>query len=208
MPQTREHLEILRLLGLRHGVIAITKADLVDTTTREVVELEIRDLVQGSFLENAPILATSAHSGAGLDELKAALLATCGQVEERTGKQWFRLAIDRSFIVQGHGTVVTGSVASGSLAVGDEGRMVATRRESAGALAATSRGIGARSPCRSTGRSQSCGCASRGSAARPGDRHARFSSACAGGHRPTALPRRHAPADQAPSAGEIPSGRL
>src|SRR5258707_8475366 len=59
-PQTREHLEILRLLGLRHGVIALTKADLVDETTREVVELEIRDLVQGTFLANAPLIATSA----------------------------------------------------------------------------------------------------------------------------------------------------
>src|ERR1700750_420632 len=63
MPQTREHLEILRLLGLRHGVIALTKCDLVDETTREVVELEIRDLVQGTFLENAPFIATSAYSG-------------------------------------------------------------------------------------------------------------------------------------------------
>src|SRR6202795_163429 len=73
MPQTREHLEILRLLGLRHGVIALTKCDLVDDTTREVAELEIRDLVQGSFLENAPIIITSAHTGQGLAELKAAL---------------------------------------------------------------------------------------------------------------------------------------
>src|SRR6476659_4878761 len=66
MPQTREHLEILQLLGLRHGVIALTKVDLVDQTTREVVELEIRDLVQSSFLESAPILRTSAHSGEGI----------------------------------------------------------------------------------------------------------------------------------------------
>jgi selenocysteine-specific elongation factor len=120
MPQTREHLEILRLLGLRHGVIALTKCDLVDETTREVVELEVRELVQGSFLEDAPIIHTSAHSGAGIPELKAAITAACQQVEERTGKQWFRLAIDRSFIVQGHGTVVTGSVTAGSLKVGDE----------------------------------------------------------------------------------------
>src|SRR5438876_8253086 len=106
MPQTREHLEILRLLGLRHGIIAMTKCDLVDATTREVVELEIRELVQGSFLENAPILATSAHTGAGIPELKAAIAEVCRKVEERIGKEWFRLAIDRSFIVQGHGTVV------------------------------------------------------------------------------------------------------
>src|SRR6266478_3685681 len=73
MPQTREHLEILQLLGLRHGVIALTKADLVDDTTREVVELEIRELVHGSFLESAPIIRTSAQTGEGMEELKAAI---------------------------------------------------------------------------------------------------------------------------------------
>jgi selenocysteine-specific elongation factor len=120
MPQTREHLEILQLLGLRHGVIALTKCDLVDATTREVVELEVRDLVHGTFLENAPLVATSAHTGQGIAELKAALAEACRQVEERGGEQWFRLAIDRSFIVQGHGTIVTGSVTSGRLRVGEE----------------------------------------------------------------------------------------
>src|SRR5881398_1454105 len=73
MPQTREHLEILRLLGLRHGLIALTKCDLVDATTREVVELEIRGLVEGSFLEQAAIIPTSAHIGQGIEELKAAI---------------------------------------------------------------------------------------------------------------------------------------
>src|SRR3954447_14879726 len=66
MPQTREHLEILRLLGLQHGLIALTKCDLVDATTLEVVELEIRGLVQGTFLEQAPIIPTSAHTGQGI----------------------------------------------------------------------------------------------------------------------------------------------
>jgi selenocysteine-specific elongation factor len=120
MPQTREHLEILRLLGLRHGLIALTKCDLVDETTREVVELEVRDLVRGSFLENAPVVATSANTGAGIGELKAVIADVCRNVEERAGSEWFRLAIDRAFVVQGHGTVVTGSVTSGSLRVGDE----------------------------------------------------------------------------------------
>jgi selenocysteine-specific elongation factor len=121
MPQTREHLEILRLLGLRHGVIALTKADLVDETTREVVELEIRELVHGTFLESAPIVRTSAHTGEGIAALKTAIAEAAGQagsVSDR--RQWFRLAIDRSFVVQGHGTVVTGSATSGSLRVGDE----------------------------------------------------------------------------------------
>ncbi len=120
MPQTREHLEILKLLGLRHGVIAITKADLVDDTTRAVVELEVRELVQDSFLAAAPIIATSAHTGSGLAELNAALAEASRRVAERTANELFRLAIDRAFVVQGHGTVVTGSIASGSVKVGDE----------------------------------------------------------------------------------------
>ncbi|MFO0965148.1 MAG: selenocysteine-specific translation elongation factor [Gemmataceae bacterium] len=120
MPQTREHLEILKLLGLKTGVIAVTKADLVDETTLEVVELEIRELTQGSFLENAPIIRTSAHSGLGIPALKDAIRAAAQHVESRSAVDWFRLPIDRSFIVQGHGTVVTGSVHSGTLKVGDE----------------------------------------------------------------------------------------
>src|SRR5712691_11274309 len=87
MPQTREHLEILRLLGLRHGLIALTKCDLVDETTREVVELEIRELVAGSFLEKAPIVRTSANSGEGIGQLKAAIADECRKVEERTGAE-------------------------------------------------------------------------------------------------------------------------
>jgi selenocysteine-specific elongation factor len=120
MPQTREHLEILRLLGLRHGLIALTKCDLVDETTREVVELEVRELARGSFLDGAPLVRTSAFTGEGLRELKAALATACGRVEPRTGDEWFRLAIDRAFVVQGHGTVVTGSATSGSVRIGDE----------------------------------------------------------------------------------------
>src|SRR5580692_2290161 len=73
MPQTREHLEILRLLGLKHGVIALTKADLVDETTLQVVEMEIRDLIKGSFLADAPIVPTSATMGLGIDQLKLEL---------------------------------------------------------------------------------------------------------------------------------------
>src|SRR5207245_1430781 len=119
MPQTREHLEILRLLGLGHGVIALTKCDLVDETTREVVELEIRDLVQGSFLEPAPIIRTSVHSGMGIDELKHAVAEACIRLTKDEGgrmkdeknddssfilhpSSFFRLPIDRSFVVQGH----------------------------------------------------------------------------------------------------------
>jgi selenocysteine-specific elongation factor len=125
MPQTREHLEILRLLGLRHGVIALTKCDLVDETTREVAVMEVRELVRGSFLADAPIVATSATTGAGISDLKTALLEACKKTHAGPGagpggSDWFRLAIDRSFVIQGHGTVATGSVTSGSVRVGDE----------------------------------------------------------------------------------------
>lgn len=126
MPQTREHLEILKLLGIRHGVIALTKCDLVDETTLEVVELEIRELVQNSFLAEAPIIRTSATTGIGIPELKNAIVAACGLatgddgVAKPQAAAWFRLPIDRSFIVQGHGTVITGSVVAGSIKVGDE----------------------------------------------------------------------------------------
>ena len=95
MPQTREHLEILRLLGLRHGVIALTKCDLVDETTREVVELEIRELVQGTFLENAPLIAhLGAHAATASPELKAAIADACRHVSRsaagraRNGFAW------------------------------------------------------------------------------------------------------------------------
>src|ERR1700733_6419146 len=100
MPQTREHLEILRLLGLRHGLIALTKCELMDATAREVAELEVRELVQGTFLENAPFVPTSAHTGAGIPELKAAIAEVCRQatdaaassVAERSAT-WFRMPI-------------------------------------------------------------------------------------------------------------------
>jgi len=119
-PQTREHLEILKLLGLRHGVVALTMSDLVDETTREVVALEVRELVQGTFLADAAIIPTSAVTGLGIPELRAALLEACRKLSTPHEHPWFRMAIDRSFIVQGHGTVVTGSVTAGSLKIGDE----------------------------------------------------------------------------------------
>ena len=120
MPQTREHLEILRLLGLAGGVIVLTKCDLADATWLDLVEEEVRSLVRGTFLENAAIVRTSAVTGQGLDELKEALRVLCSAVKPRHDQGVFRMAIDRSFTIAGHGTVVTGTVASGSVTVGDE----------------------------------------------------------------------------------------
>ena len=120
MPQTREHLEILRLLGLAGGVVVLTKCDVADATWLDLVEDEVRSLVRGTFLENAAVVRTSAVTGQGLDELKEVLRGLCSAVKTRTDQGVFRMAIDRSFTIAGHGTVVTGTVASGSVAVGDE----------------------------------------------------------------------------------------
>jgi selenocysteine-specific elongation factor len=122
-PQTREHLEILKLLALEHGVLALTKCDLPDADWIDLVEAEVRDLVRGTFLASAPIVRTSAATGLGLEELNAALAdaadraSHAARIRRLSGP--FRLAIDRTFTIAGHGTVVTGSVASGSARIGD-----------------------------------------------------------------------------------------
>ena len=122
--QTTEHLDILRMLDLPAGVIALTKCDLVDADWLEMVEEEIRGLVANTFLKDAPIVRTSSKTGEGLDDLKAALTAACEKVattdRANLGKAPFRMAIDRAFTIEGHGTVVTGSVSSGTLNVGDQ----------------------------------------------------------------------------------------
>ncbi len=122
-PQTREHLEILRLLDLKVGVIALTKCDLPESDWIELVEEEVRELVADTFLADAPIVRTSVVSGEGLDELRAALshaaeLAAGTRDRAETGP--FRMAVDRAFSMAGHGTVVTGSVLSGQVRLGDE----------------------------------------------------------------------------------------
>ncbi len=119
-PQTREHFDICRLLGVRRGVVALTKIDRVDTDTQELAQLEIEEFVQGSFLAGARIVPVSAKSGAGLGELKEALLQTAKEVEVKDPRHYFRLPIDRSFSVKGFGTVVTGTMAEGQIEVGQE----------------------------------------------------------------------------------------
>ena len=120
-PQTREHLQILRLLDLSAGVIALTKCDLPEPEWIELVEQEVRELVAGTFLAAAPIVRTSAATGAGLDALRTALAAAADRVAAAPHRLAgpFRMAIDRAFTVAGHGTVVTGSVSSGLARVGD-----------------------------------------------------------------------------------------
>lgn len=118
MPQTREHLEIISLLGPRQGLVALTKTDRVDAAQIARVTAEIARFLQGTVLEGAEILPVSSMSGAGLPELASALRGLRRQ-EQRAGRQ-FRLAVDRSFLLQGAGLVVTGTVLDGSLAVGEE----------------------------------------------------------------------------------------
>jgi selenocysteine-specific elongation factor len=119
-PQTREHFDICRLLGVKRGVIALTKSDLVDRDTADLVRLEIEDFVKGSFLEGAPILAVSAKTGDGLAALKQALQEEARKITEKRADRYIRLPIDRSFAVKGFGTVVTGTLISGQVASGDE----------------------------------------------------------------------------------------
>jgi selenocysteine-specific elongation factor len=119
-PQTREHFDICRLLGVKRGVIALSKSDLVDRDTTDLVRLEIEDFVKGSFLEGAPILAVSAKTGDGLAALEQALQEEARNITEKRADSYFRLPIDRSFAVKGFGTVVTGTLISGQVASGDE----------------------------------------------------------------------------------------
>ena len=113
-PQTREHLDICRLLDLRHGFVVVTKSDLVDPELCEVVELEVREFLEGSFLADAPIVAASAKTGEGLDAVRESLVALFDEVPERSVSGITRLPVDRSFIMRGFGTVVTGTLVSGS----------------------------------------------------------------------------------------------
>jgi len=119
-PQTREHFEICRLLGVQRGVIALAKSDLVDADTLGLVRLEVEEFVKGSFLAGAPILPVSAKTSAGISELKTALVQAARESGTRDTSRFFRLPIDRSFPVKGFGTVVTGTVISGQVAAGED----------------------------------------------------------------------------------------
>ena len=119
-PQTREHFDICRLLRIPAGLVALTKSDLVEPEIRELVRLEVREFLAGSFLEEAPVVPVSARTGEGLEELKKALSTVAARVPGRPSGTVFRLPVDRSFSIRGFGTVVTGTMISGRVAVGDE----------------------------------------------------------------------------------------
>ncbi len=128
MPQTREHFHICRLLAVPRGLVVMSKCDLADEETQALVELETRELVKGSFLENSPVVRVSARSGAGLPELKETLLALAREAPPRPSDGVLRLPVDRVFSMRGFGTVVTGTLVGGELAVGDELEVLPARR--------------------------------------------------------------------------------
>jgi selenocysteine-specific elongation factor len=119
MPQTREHMEICTLLGVQQGLIAMTKTDMVDEEWLELALEDIREFSQGTFLEDAPILPVSSMTGQGIAELIAALDKIAGQIPQRRPSNLFRLPIDRVFTMKGFGTVITGSLVSGKIEVGE-----------------------------------------------------------------------------------------
>jgi selenocysteine-specific elongation factor len=114
-PQTREHFDICKLLGIRKGLVAITKSDLVDREIMDLVRLEIQEFVRGSFLEDAPLLGVSAKTGEGLEALKDELRRLALEVTPKPEELPFRLPIDRAFVMKGFGTVVTGTLIAGRI---------------------------------------------------------------------------------------------
>ena len=119
MPQTREHMEICTLLGVQHGLVVLTKSDLVDEEWLELVKDDIEGFVRGTFLEGSPIIPVSSVTGEGIQEFVDALDELSAQVPSRSSSGLFRLPADRVFTMKGFGTVITGALVSGSVRVGD-----------------------------------------------------------------------------------------
>jgi selenocysteine-specific elongation factor len=119
MPQTREHLDICSLLGVKDGIVVLTKIDMVDEEWLELAADDVKSFLKGSFLEDAPMVRVSSVKGQGLSEFVTALDALCEKVPERSSSGLFRLPVDRVFSMKGFGTVITGSLVSGRVRVGD-----------------------------------------------------------------------------------------
>ncbi len=127
MPQTKEHLHICSLLGITQGVVALTKIDLVETDWLELVKSEITEFLQDSFLQDAPVVPVSAARQEGMSDLIDAIDKTVGQIAEKAEDGIFRLPVDRVFTMKGFGTVVTGTLVSGSIKVGEEVQILPER---------------------------------------------------------------------------------
>ena len=127
MPQTREHFEICRLLGIRAGIVVLTKTDLVDSETLELAKIDAAGLVSNSFLQDSPVVCVSSRNGDGIEELKDLLVQTAVILPTRNDQLVTRLPIDRSFSIKGFGAVATGTLASGELTEGTEMELLPER---------------------------------------------------------------------------------
>ncbi|MDR2019075.1 MAG: selenocysteine-specific translation elongation factor [Syntrophobacterales bacterium] len=128
MPQTREHVQICELLGLKRGIVAITKTDLADDDMVELVREDTVDFLKGGPLEGSPIIAVSAVTGQNIDVLKQSIRSIAMELQERSAEGIFRLPVDRVFTIRGLGTIITGTCISGSIRVGEEVEMYPLRR--------------------------------------------------------------------------------
>ena len=129
MPQTREHLDICKLLGVKKGLVVVSKIDLADPELVLLIAEEVGELVAGTFLEGAPVVNVSALTGEGIPQLLTTLDKLANEIQGRTSKGLFRLPIDRVFTMRGFGTVVTGTLVSGSVSVGDTVQIIPSVRE-------------------------------------------------------------------------------
>lgn len=129
MPQTREHFDICQLLGVSDGVVVITKKDLVEDEMLMLVEEEAKDLVSGSFLADAPIVAVSSRTGEGLEDLRSELKQVAKRARPRSSENVMRLPVDRAFSMKGFGAVVTGTLISGQITEADELELLPERRQ-------------------------------------------------------------------------------
>ncbi len=120
MPQTREHMEICNLMGVEYGIVALTKTDMVDDDLLELAMDDINDFVQGTFLEDKPVVPVSSVTGAGIDKFINTLETICSNIPKRDFSSIFRLPVDRVFSMKGFGTVITGTLSSGSISIGQE----------------------------------------------------------------------------------------
>jgi selenocysteine-specific elongation factor len=127
-PQTQEHFDICRLLEVRRGIVALTKCDLVDGDIVELVRLEIEEFVAGSFLAGAPVVPVSARTGEGLDRLVAELRRLADETPAKDSSRYFRLPIDRAFVMKGFGAVVTGTLIAGQVQKDEEVELFPERR--------------------------------------------------------------------------------
>jgi selenocysteine-specific elongation factor len=129
MPQTVEHFQIAQILGIKHGLVILTKIDLVDEESILIIENEIKDFLKNSFLDDCDILRVSAITGEGIELIKDHLMKLLGSIQKRSASEVFRMYIDRIFSVTGFGTVVTGSVFSGNITKNDRLYLLPTNKE-------------------------------------------------------------------------------